>query len=246
MTKEEIKELENLDLTLLRKVMRVPFSTPIEAYYLELGILSFETTIKKRRVNFLHYLLSREEDEMLYSFFITQLYNPTPGDWTEQVKLDCKDLKIPFDFEYIRSKSKETFKKIVRTKADEYELDRLRERQVKHSKMSNVTYTEMKPQSYFKTPGITTEEALNIFRWRVRMAPIGENYRGNQERVMCPLCKKHLDNQPMALQCEKMNENQKIKLKIEDLYKENIPLEVAQELLSIINLRERLIKEIEE
>ena len=78
------------------------------------------------------------------------------------------------------------------------------------------------------------------------MAPIGENYRGNQERVMCPLCKKHLDNQPMALQCEKMNENQKIKLKIEDLYKENIPLEVARELLSIINLRERLIKEIEE
>ena len=102
---------------------------------------------------------------MLYSFFITQLYNPTPGDWTEQVKLDCKDLKIPFDFEYIRSKSKETFKKIVRIKADEYELDRLLERQVKHSKMSNVTYTEMKPQSHFKTPGITTEEALNIFRW---------------------------------------------------------------------------------
>ena len=63
---------------------------------------------------------------------------------------------------------------------------------------------------------------------------------------MCPICKKHLDNQPMEPQCEKMNENQKIKLKIEDLYKENIPLEVAQELLSIINLRERLIKEIEE
>ena len=50
----------------------------------------------------------------------------------------------------------------------------------------------------------------------------------------------------MAVQCEKMNENQKIKLKIEDLYKENIPLEVAQELLSIINLREKLIKENEE
>ena len=31
LTKEEIKELENLDLTLLRQVMRVPFSTPSEA-----------------------------------------------------------------------------------------------------------------------------------------------------------------------------------------------------------------------
>ena len=30
LTKEKIKELENLDLTLLRKVLRVPFSTHIQ------------------------------------------------------------------------------------------------------------------------------------------------------------------------------------------------------------------------
>ena len=79
LTKDEIRELENLDLTLLRKVMRVPFSAPTEAYYLELGILSIETIIKKRRINYLHYLLNRKEDEMLYTFFTTQLNNPTPG-----------------------------------------------------------------------------------------------------------------------------------------------------------------------
>ena len=66
LTKDEIKELEDLDLTLLRKVFKVPYSTPSEAYYLELGILSIETTIKKRRLNFFHYLLNRKEDEMLY------------------------------------------------------------------------------------------------------------------------------------------------------------------------------------
>jgi hypothetical protein len=38
LTREEIKELEDLDLTLLRKIFKVPFSTPSEAYYLELGI----------------------------------------------------------------------------------------------------------------------------------------------------------------------------------------------------------------
>ena len=37
--KEEIKQLEELDRTLLRKIMNVPFSTPSEAYFLELGIL---------------------------------------------------------------------------------------------------------------------------------------------------------------------------------------------------------------
>ena len=62
----------------------------------------------------------------------------------------------------------------------------------------------MKMQEFFKTPGITTEQALNLFKWRVRMAPFGENFRGGQPFVMCPLCRNHLDNQPMALGCEEI------------------------------------------
>ena len=37
--KTEVKELEDLDLQLLRGVFQVPFSTPQEAFHLELGIL---------------------------------------------------------------------------------------------------------------------------------------------------------------------------------------------------------------
>ena len=43
---------------------------------------------------------------MLYSFFITQWYSPSPGDWTEQVKLDLDDFNIPCDFDYIERKLK--------------------------------------------------------------------------------------------------------------------------------------------
>ena len=97
-----MKELKALDHTLLRKLFNVPFSTPIEAYYLELGITSFETIIKRRQLNFFHYLLTRNEDEMLYSFFLTQYFNPSPGDWTEQAKVDFQDFNIPLEFKSIR------------------------------------------------------------------------------------------------------------------------------------------------
>ena len=53
--------------------------------------------------------MNRKEDEMLYSFFLTQFYNHTPGDWTEQAKLDFSDLDIPLDFEFLKKKSKESF-----------------------------------------------------------------------------------------------------------------------------------------
>ena len=117
---------------------------------------------------------------MLYTFVITQLYNPTPGDWSEQVKMDCEDFNIPFNFNFMRSKSKESFKSYVKVKAEEYSLENYSRKQQKHSKMNNLQYTKIKMQEYLKTPGIKTEEVLNIFKWRVRMAPLGENFRGNQ------------------------------------------------------------------
>ena len=82
----------------------------------------------------------------------------------------------------------------------------MREKQSKHSKMNNLSYDEMKTQGYLQTEGITTEEALNLFKWRVRMAPVGENFRAGQSSTVCPLCSTHLDNQAMAINCVKIQQ----------------------------------------
>ena len=173
LTKEDIKQFEDLDLTLLRKLLKVPFSTPSEAFYLELGIIPIGVIIKARRVNYLHYILTREESEMLYTFFITQWHNETPGDWTQQIKIDLEDLQIPCDFEFIKSKSDYSFKAMVKIKAKEYAINILTDRQRKHSKMSNLHYTDLKIQDYFKIEGINIKQVQNLFKWRVRMAPMG-------------------------------------------------------------------------
>ena len=70
--KSEIKELETLDKMLLRRILETPVSTPMEAMQLELGIMSISTLIKARRINFLHYLASRNESEMLSKMFMAQ------------------------------------------------------------------------------------------------------------------------------------------------------------------------------
>ena len=67
----------------------------------------------------------------------------------------------------MRSKSKESFKSYVKVKAEEYSLENYSRKQQKHSKMNNLQYTEIKMQEYLKTPGIKTDEVLNIFKWRV-------------------------------------------------------------------------------
>ena len=39
MTKSEEEEFENLDKLFFRRLLEVPTTTPVEAYYLELGVL---------------------------------------------------------------------------------------------------------------------------------------------------------------------------------------------------------------
>ena len=68
-TESEVLEFENLDRMLLRKILKVPISTPQESFYLELGILPIGVIIKARRINYLHYLVKRNQSEMLYKFF---------------------------------------------------------------------------------------------------------------------------------------------------------------------------------
>ena len=73
------------------------------------------------------------------------------------------------------------------------------------------------------------------------MAPFGENSRGNQINVLCPLVGKHLENQPMAFNCEEVK--MKVDMIIEDIYKTVIPLRFAKELLAITKVRKKLIEE---
>ena len=98
-----------------------------------------------------------------------------------------EEFGIPCDLDQIRSMTTEKFKSIVKIKANEYALRILQELQGSHSKMSGLYYSELKLQNYFQIPGIKTEEILNLFKWRTRMTPLGENYRGDQGHVLCPL-----------------------------------------------------------
>ena len=133
LTKTELSEFENLDRLLLRRILNVPFSTPKEAYYLELGITQISGIIQMRRIQYLHHLVTREEHEMLYQFFITQWTNPTKGDWTETVKEDLEDVGIPADFKFLKSKSKFSFKQLAKKQAKKYAFLKLLEKQAKHS-----------------------------------------------------------------------------------------------------------------
>ena len=134
-TPTEVNQLEEVDKLLLRQIMNVPISCPIEALYLELGCVPLSFMIKARRVNYLHHLVTRSETEMLSKFFYAQWKYPSKkNEWTMKVREDLKDLSIEENLEKIKKTSKYSFKTMVKKKIVEEAFNSLMERKEKHKK----------------------------------------------------------------------------------------------------------------
>ena len=107
LTKTDLEEIESCDRILLRNILEVPSSTPIPALYLELGVLPLRFVIKARRLMYLHYLLTREESQLVSQVLVAQINEPVNGDWTQSVKEDLVD----FELNYLNFNEIKTMKK---------------------------------------------------------------------------------------------------------------------------------------
>ena len=66
------RELEQVDEYLLRGIFKAHSKGPIESLYLETGTIPIRYIIKKRRINYLHHLLTRESTELINKVCLAQ------------------------------------------------------------------------------------------------------------------------------------------------------------------------------
>ena len=172
LTQGDIEELESLDRTYLRRVLEVSSSTPIPSLYLELGVIPIKFIIQAKRIMFLHYLLNRNETELLSQVLKAQIDDPVKGDWILTVKEDLASFDLNhLSFDTIKHLKKEHFKKMVKKScknaAFKYLLKEKEEKCV--SKMSKLKYVELAMQPYFKSKILTRRKQILLFKFRCRM-----------------------------------------------------------------------------
>ena len=187
LTKYNVAELEDVDKVLLRRVLETPISTPIESLYLEMGCIPLRYIIMGRRLMYLHYLANLNKEQMLHKFFIAQWDNPVSNDWTETVKKDIETLNIKVDLKILKSTKKKVFKKYIKKTIKAASLDFLLMEKQKHSKMDNISYTELKQQEYLKSSSVPVHKAKNLFKFRTRMNQVKSNYKTIYNNFTCPL-----------------------------------------------------------
>ena len=218
LTKADTEELEQLDTYLLRKIMNTRILVPTESLFLELGCLNIGTIIKARRINYLHYLVTRDNDKMLAKFFQVQWKYPTRGDWVEDVRQDLIDFGINESLDVIKSKSEYSFKNLVKKKAYEYAFYSFLEKKESHSKLDKLFYTKLDTQPYLKDGDLSKEQAQLVFSYRVRMADYSDNYQSYSGHTPCALCLAHLDCQAMSFGCPTIKENVTVQGKYKRLF----------------------------
>ena len=64
----DLKDLEKTDKSLLCNILEAPITTPKEYLYLETGTIPMMDILKCRRINYLYYILTCKQDEMLPKF----------------------------------------------------------------------------------------------------------------------------------------------------------------------------------
>ena len=230
----DVNQLEEVDKLLLRQVLNVASTCPIEALYLEMGCIPISLIIKSRRLNYLHYLVRRKDNEMLYNFFIAQWKYPAArGEWTDQAKLDLSEFDIEEDLQWIKSKSKQAFSKLVKEQAQELTL----EKNKRVGKMKNLFYSELSLQEYLVDHKITTSQARAIFKFKTRMANFSENFKAGGLTKPCPLCLEAPDTQQHSLVCKIILENISVNTRYEDIFHSKVSEETARTLENILKFR---------
>ena len=207
-TNKQIEVLENIDLMLLRKIIKGHSKTPKEAFFLETGLLPIKFVAIKRRLMYLHTILSKPETELIRKVYEVQKSLPTSKDWYEIVSDDRKNLEINLSDKEISGMKKEKFRIVVTKAVNEFALSCLNKAASKNenSKAKKLVKQELVREKYLKDKRFSKSECELLFALRTKMIPgIKKNFSSQYgNNLSCDLCFVQLDSQEHLLCCVKL------------------------------------------
>ena len=201
----QIEILENVDLMLLRKLLKGHSKTPKEAFFLECGLLPIKFVAIKRRLMYLHNILTKPKSELISRVYEVQKSVFTKNDWYNLVKENRNELGIPLTDEEISVMSKDRFKSIVNKAVNAFALDHFNKLATKseNSKCRDLVKSKFSREKYFEDKRFSRSEVELLFSLRTMMVSgIKKNFSSQyQDNLFCDLCCAHVDCQEHLLSC---------------------------------------------
>ena len=110
----ELQSMERIHNKSLKRMLRLPQGTPSFGLRAELGILSVESIIHRRKLMFLHRLLSQPDDNITRQVMMQQFH--LPGEtWLNNTLALCRKIGLSEDLEIIKNTPKSAWKIMINT-----------------------------------------------------------------------------------------------------------------------------------
>ena len=228
-TEKDLKELESLDSLLLSQALRTNSKTSQCMMHLELGLEPIRYTIKKRRILYLHHLLTNGKEKLAAHVLREQMKTPYRGDFAQICSTDLKELEL--DIEEIRLMTKNELKKKLKEVISDAAFKYLRKIKDQQSKGKEIHYQKFEIQKYLTSESqLSLTNMRRIFQLRTRNLPMKRNFPNKHTDLSCvvPECDKE-DSQAELFKCpylEPKNAIGQIGVTYEDLFSNSVEKQV--------------------
>ena len=182
----EIRTLERIEESFLRKLFKTTTGCPISQLYLETGHYPARFEVFRRRLLFLQNILKEKSDSLILKFVTLQLENPRKGDWASSCIQALKYLNIELSIDDIKLMRKSQFRNILKSSINKKALEYLLAK--RGSKGAEISYSSLKMQEYLlpqRIENLSISEKQYIFAIRNRMIQIDFNFKNGKSEKLC-------------------------------------------------------------
>ena len=190
-----MESLESCDVSLMQSIFNAKRHTVREAYYLDTGKIQIRYIISKRRLMYLHHILTRDNSELIHRVYQIQQTIKTRFDWHGMIQNEKLRYSIDLSDAEISMMSKNQFKKYVDLKVNKFAFECLVRSD--KSKVQNIIQCtkqakdgKSKPQEYLRSTVLSTLEKQTIFDLRSRNFTCKSNMKTMYlDDMSCRVCK---------------------------------------------------------
>ena len=190
LTKNDINQLEVLQMKFLKRMVETPKSTPNVVTLLELGVLPIETAIRSRQLNYLHSILTREDRDPVKRTYKELKKFTAQQDWAKEIEETRVRFGISLRDEEIEGMAQGEWKSLVKRQLKVTALNELLQKRQK--KGSSIEYGKLMTRNYFDK--LPTQDAKLYFKLRAEVYDLKAFREYKYDDTLCRLCSKETEN----------------------------------------------------
>ena len=184
LTQTNKADLEKIFIKSIKRILRIPESTPNMGILNELGLLTIENEMMKRRITYLHAMLNGK-NQIVKEILDQQLLLPGQT-WISNTLKMMENLKITTDLLELRDLSKYKIKKIIKEKICKKQKNELEEKFKESRKCKNLQINTGKPLNYLIN--LSPKRAKIILLTKLGMIDLKANFKNKYKNLDCRMC----------------------------------------------------------